>query len=318
MDGGNGSATLSADCLVDLDLGNVEEYSGWTVSTGTNGLLVVPAGFNVSTGLAGVTTAGLGVHVQGTTLTVPAGMGFSGIGSIAIRSFAGHDRNRIEQRRVEPDQRAVFIRQRQRQPGQRKPHGQRRRLRHQRRHTYGHKPVRRQRRNRHVYSFCRVPTRSRHSTSVTIRPTAEPIRSVARASCPFRAASTSATPARAVSASRAGQTSLPITSTWATTPLPSGHTISAAGLSGYSEYVGAGGQATFTQSGGTNSATYSLWIGNNSTGSGTYNLTAGNLSASSVAKSSAGWAPALSINRVERTPSPVSSTSASTAPALTR
>ena len=68
VDGGNGSATLSADCLLDLTSGTWKNYSGWTINTGTNGLLVVPAGFNVSTGLAGVTTAGLGVHVLGTTL----------------------------------------------------------------------------------------------------------------------------------------------------------------------------------------------------------------------------------------------------------
>ena len=60
VNGGNGSATLSANCLLDLTSGTWKNYSGWTINTGTNGLLVVPAGFNVSTGLAGVTTAGLG------------------------------------------------------------------------------------------------------------------------------------------------------------------------------------------------------------------------------------------------------------------
>ena len=83
VDGGNGSVTVSANCLLDLTSGTWKNYSDWTINTGTNGLLVVPAGFNVSTGLAGVTTAGLGVHVLGTTLNVPAGTGFSGIGTIS-------------------------------------------------------------------------------------------------------------------------------------------------------------------------------------------------------------------------------------------
>ena len=50
---------------------------------GASGLLIVPAGFNTSTGLAGFTTAGLPAHVLGTTLTVPAGKGFSGTGTIS-------------------------------------------------------------------------------------------------------------------------------------------------------------------------------------------------------------------------------------------
>ena len=83
VNGAGGSVTVAANCLLDLTSGTWKNYSNWTVSTGTNGLLIVPAGFNVATGLAGVTTAGLGVHVAGTPLNVPAGQGFSGTGTIS-------------------------------------------------------------------------------------------------------------------------------------------------------------------------------------------------------------------------------------------
>ena len=82
VNGGNGSATLGANCLVDLTSGTWKNYSDWSVNIGTTGLVIVPAGFNVATGFAGVTTAGLNVHVTGTPLTVPAGDGFTGVGTI--------------------------------------------------------------------------------------------------------------------------------------------------------------------------------------------------------------------------------------------
>ena len=47
----------------------------------TNSLLIVPAGFNTSTAFASFSTLGL-THTLGTTLTVPAGQGFVGSGSI--------------------------------------------------------------------------------------------------------------------------------------------------------------------------------------------------------------------------------------------
>ena len=48
---------------------------------GPNSLLIVPPGFNTATGFSSYSSLGL-THVAGTTLTVPAGMGFGGIGSI--------------------------------------------------------------------------------------------------------------------------------------------------------------------------------------------------------------------------------------------
>ena len=82
VNGGNGPATLGANCLVDLTSGTWKNCSDWSVNIGTTGLVIVPAGFNVATGFAGVTTAGLNVHVTGTPLTVPAGDGFTGVGTI--------------------------------------------------------------------------------------------------------------------------------------------------------------------------------------------------------------------------------------------
>ena len=88
VDGGNRPATLSANCLVDLTAGTWRNLQGTTVNLGANSLLIVPVGFNTATGLAGVTTAGLPVHVAGTTLTVPAGQGFGGWARSTIRSSA--------------------------------------------------------------------------------------------------------------------------------------------------------------------------------------------------------------------------------------
>ena len=82
VNGANDPATLAANCLVDLTSGTWKNYSDWSVDIGTTGLVIVPAGFNVATGFASVTTAGLNVHVVGTPLTVPAGLGFTGVGAI--------------------------------------------------------------------------------------------------------------------------------------------------------------------------------------------------------------------------------------------
>ena len=82
INGGNSPSTLNANCLVDLTAGTWENLSGMSVNMGANSLLIVPADFNTSTGFANFSTAGLPVHVAGTTLTVPAGKGFGGWGSI--------------------------------------------------------------------------------------------------------------------------------------------------------------------------------------------------------------------------------------------
>ena len=295
MDGGNGSATLSADCLVDLTSGTWKNYSGWTVSTGTNGLSVVPAGFNVSTGLAGVTTAGLGVHVQGTTLTVPAGMGFSGIGSISDPvvcqgtiatassggalnltnglSLSGNGSVNLSSGSLTVNDAGSGI-----SGGTLTVTSQY--VGNGGTGTFTHSA------GTNTLSSLYLGYNSTDSGTYTLS----------------GAGKLSVSSSQYIGYSGAGSFSQSGGTNVASNYLYMGYNSTAVGtynlsggsLSGYSEYVGAGGQATFTQSGGTNSATYSLWIGNNSTGSGTYNLTAGNLSASSVEV--VGWLGTGSFN----------------------
>ena len=82
IDGAGGAATLAANSLVDLTSGTWKNYSDWSVDMGSSGLVIVPAGSNPASCFANFTTSGLGIHVAGTTLNVPAGKGFTGIGSI--------------------------------------------------------------------------------------------------------------------------------------------------------------------------------------------------------------------------------------------
>ena len=82
IDGAGGAATLAANSLVDLTSGTWKNYSDWSVNMGSSGLVIVPAGSNPASCFANFTTSGLGIHVAGTTLNVPAGKGFTGIGSI--------------------------------------------------------------------------------------------------------------------------------------------------------------------------------------------------------------------------------------------
>ena len=74
-------ATFDANCLVDMTSGTWKNLGDLSVNMAANSLLIVPAGFNPATGFASYSSLGL-THVAGTTLTVPAGMGFGGIGSI--------------------------------------------------------------------------------------------------------------------------------------------------------------------------------------------------------------------------------------------
>ena len=83
FDGGNSSAVLSSgsSCILDFSTGSVQNTGATVVSMGINSLLIVPAGFDTSTGFSSSSTLGL-THTAGTTLVVPAGQGFGGIGSI--------------------------------------------------------------------------------------------------------------------------------------------------------------------------------------------------------------------------------------------
>ena len=70
-----------ANCLVDLSSGTCQNLRSTTLTMGPNSLLIVPAGFDLSTGVASNSTFNL-THTAGTTLVVPAGNGFAGSGTI--------------------------------------------------------------------------------------------------------------------------------------------------------------------------------------------------------------------------------------------
>ncbi len=62
-----------------LTSGTWQNLGSMAVSMGANSLLIVPAGFNPSTGFGSYSSLGL-THTAGTTLIVPAGQGFGGQG----------------------------------------------------------------------------------------------------------------------------------------------------------------------------------------------------------------------------------------------
>ena len=80
--GGGTAAVLSANGIVDLSGGTWQNLGSISVSMSSNGLLIVPVGFNPSTSFANYSTLGL-THTLGTTLTVPAGQGFGGSDSFS-------------------------------------------------------------------------------------------------------------------------------------------------------------------------------------------------------------------------------------------
>ena len=86
VDGGGGPGVLiaSGTAIVDFSQGILENTGSMSLSVGPNSLLVVPAGFNTSTGFGSLTCGSLSlIHTAGTTLTVPAGIAFGGQGSIS-------------------------------------------------------------------------------------------------------------------------------------------------------------------------------------------------------------------------------------------
>ena len=78
--GGSG-ATLNATNILDITAGTWQNLGSLNLNMSANSLLIVPAGFDTSTGFAHYSTLGI-THTAGTTLTVPTGMGFSGSGTI--------------------------------------------------------------------------------------------------------------------------------------------------------------------------------------------------------------------------------------------
>jgi autotransporter-associated beta strand protein len=82
LSGGNAAATLAVNGVLDLTAGSLENLSNVSLNMGTNSLLIVPAGYNVSAEFGSFASLGL-THTLGTTLNVPAGQGFVGWASIS-------------------------------------------------------------------------------------------------------------------------------------------------------------------------------------------------------------------------------------------
>ncbi len=79
--GGSMPATLTANGILDISNGTWQNLADISLNMTANSLLIVPAGFDTLTGFANYNTLGL-THTVGSTLTVLAGQGFGGSGSI--------------------------------------------------------------------------------------------------------------------------------------------------------------------------------------------------------------------------------------------
>ena len=66
--------------IVDLS-GTIVNTASTSLTVGANSLVIVPAGFNPLAAFTGYSNLGL-THTLGTTLSVPAGQGFGGWGTI--------------------------------------------------------------------------------------------------------------------------------------------------------------------------------------------------------------------------------------------
>jgi len=80
--GGYGLLAAQSGSIVDLSQGSLDNAGSLSLTVGANSLLIVPAGFNPVTSFRSYSNAGL-LHAAGTTLTIAAGQGFSGIGALA-------------------------------------------------------------------------------------------------------------------------------------------------------------------------------------------------------------------------------------------
>ncbi len=87
LNGGGGSAVIVAgsSSLVDLS-GSVVNTASTSLTLGPNSLVIVPPGFNPATAFQTYSNPGL-THTLGTTLTVSAGTGFGGWGTVADAVF---------------------------------------------------------------------------------------------------------------------------------------------------------------------------------------------------------------------------------------
>ncbi|MEI8375853.1 MAG: autotransporter-associated beta strand repeat-containing protein [Planctomycetota bacterium] len=81
FDGGGMPSVFSCNGIMDLSSGTWQNMEAMSLDMGINSLLIVPAGFNLSTGFASYSTLGF-THITGTVLAVPVGRDIVGQGSI--------------------------------------------------------------------------------------------------------------------------------------------------------------------------------------------------------------------------------------------
>jgi fibronectin-binding autotransporter adhesin len=81
FDGGKLSATLIANCLLNISSGTWQNLNALSVNMGPNSLLIVPAEFDTANDFASYISLGL-THTAGTTIVLAAGSGFGGAGTI--------------------------------------------------------------------------------------------------------------------------------------------------------------------------------------------------------------------------------------------
>ena len=82
FDGGSGTgAVIAANSILDFSTGVLRNCQATSLNTDGNSLLILPSGTSPATIFGSYTGAAL-LHTVGTTLTVPAGSGFAGAGTI--------------------------------------------------------------------------------------------------------------------------------------------------------------------------------------------------------------------------------------------
>jgi autotransporter-associated beta strand protein len=83
FDGGGAAGVLNiaGSSIFDITQGAVQNIGSMALSLGPGSLLITPSGFNPATNLGQYSNAGL-LYTRGTPLTVPAGQGFFGTGSL--------------------------------------------------------------------------------------------------------------------------------------------------------------------------------------------------------------------------------------------
>jgi fibronectin-binding autotransporter adhesin len=79
--GGSGTLLLSANAWADFSRATIVNGQNVSVSAGENSLVIVPAGFNPTTGFGNYSSLGI-THTIGTTLSIAAGQQLSGSGAI--------------------------------------------------------------------------------------------------------------------------------------------------------------------------------------------------------------------------------------------